>query len=120
MRKRCNSVKYTTARVVGEMIGMIGRVLKSFLFNILVFVLGFSVGYSYIATTVHYHATRCSYASYVKQANAKIDELVALDAQYSQKQDEIRDILKCFNNKLAHDEHHECDNAVGKFLIKEN
>lgn len=118
MRKKCNTTKYTTARVVGEIIGIVGRVLKSFLFNILVFALGIGVGYSYIATTVHYHATKCSYADYISQANIKVDELTALDIQYSKKKDEIRYVLKCLNDKLAHGEHHECNSKIGKLLIR--
>ena len=66
MGKKCNSkIKYTTARVAGEMIGIGGRVLRSFLFNMLIFVLGFSAGYSYVATMDHYYAKRCTYAKYI-------------------------------------------------------
>lgn len=120
MRKRCNSAKYTTARVIGEMIGIVGRVLKSFLFNILVFALGVGTGYSYVATTVHYHAAQCSHMNYIKQIHTKIDELAAFDTAYSQKQNEIREVLNCLSDKLAHDDYCECSNAVGKILINKD
>ena len=118
MGKKCiRKIKYTTARVVGEMIGIVGRVLRSFLFNMLIFVLGFSAGYSYVTTMDHYHAKRCTYAKYIQKIENKIDELATLDIEYSKKQDDIRELLRQFSEKLSHEEHCECDSNIGNFLI---
>ena len=118
MGKKCNSkIKYTTARVAGEMIGIVGRVLRSFLFNMLIFVLGFSAGYSYVATMDHYYAKRCTYAKYIQKIENKIDELASLNIEYSKKQDEVRELLRQFSEKLSHEEHCECDSNIGNFLI---
>jgi len=57
--------QYTTAKVVGEFIGMVGRVLRSAAFNILIFVLGFGVGFVYTATRVHYYGTKSTAYEYV-------------------------------------------------------
>ena len=118
MGKKCiRKIKYTTARVVGEMIGIVGRVLRSFLFNMLIFVLGFSAGYSYVATMDHYYAKRCTYAKYIQKIENKIDELASLNIEYSKKQDEVRELLRQFSEKLSHEEHCECDSNIGNFLI---
>ena len=118
MGKKCiRKIKYTTARVAGEMIGMVGRVLRSFLFNMLIFVLGFSAGYSYVATMDHYYAKRCTYAKYIQKIENKIDELAPLNIEYSKKQDEVRELLRQFSEKLSHEEHCECDSNIGNFLI---
>ena len=100
------------------MIGMIGRVLRSFLFNMIIFILGFSAGYSYVATRVHYHTTKCSYAEYIQMIHDKVDELTTMDIEYSKKQDEARVLLEQFRDKLSHDVHSECDSKLGKILIK--
>ena len=118
MGKKCiRKIKYTTARVAGVMIGIVGRVLRSFLFNMLIFVLGFSAGYSYVATMDHYYAKRCTYAKYIQKIENKIDELAPLNIEYSKKQDEVRELLRQFSEKLSHEEHCECDSNIGNFLI---
>ena len=118
MGKKCiRKIKYTTARVAGEMIGIVGRVLRSFLFNMLIFVLGFSAGYSYVATMDHYYAKRCTYAKYIQKIENKIDELAPLNIEDSKKQDEVRELLRQFSEKLSHEEHCECDSNIGNFLI---
>ena len=118
MGKKCiRKIKYTTARVAGEMIGIVGRVLRSFLFNMLIFVLGFSAGYSYVATMDHYYAKRCTYAKYIQKIENKIDELAPLNIEYSNKHDEVRELLRQFSEKLSHEEHCECDSNIGNFLL---
>ena len=40
-----------------------------------------------------------------------------MDIEYSKKQDEVRELLRQFSEKLSHEEHCECDSNIGNFLI---
>jgi len=57
--------KYTTVKVAGEFVAILGRMLRSFLFNILVFALGFGCGFAFIASRVHYYATKNPQVEYI-------------------------------------------------------
>ena len=51
-----SSRQYTTAKVVGTLLSVVNRVLRSFAFNMLIFALGFTVGYIFVDSKVHYYA----------------------------------------------------------------
>lgn len=108
---------YTTAKVTGVFIGMVGRVLKSTLFNLLMFAVGFCIGASYISCRIHYYATSCSDIEYIKKIESKVNEIEALDAVYDCKEEELRQILKQFWMKMSHDSNAICDKPVLKYLV---
>jgi len=45
--------KYTTAKMAGEFLGICSRTLRSFLFNVLVFCLGFGACYMYAVQKIN-------------------------------------------------------------------
>ena len=118
MKKNCDSNKKYTTRATGEIIGIVGRVFKLFLFNILIFVLGFSSGYSYVATRVYYYSTKSDNHQYIQQLNLKVDGPTELDLVYTKKQDKMMEMLSQLSNKIYRKEHSELDSYLGKFFIK--
>ena len=53
--------KYITIKLAGIVIGSISRVIRSFLFNLLLFALGFGCGYIYVVTHIESHLNETSY-----------------------------------------------------------
>ena len=52
-----NRKKYTTAKMAGEFMGICSRTFKSFLFNVLIFTLGFAACYVYAVQKINRQAT---------------------------------------------------------------
>ena len=53
--------EYTTIKFAGIVVGSISRVIRSFLFNLLLFALGFGCGYVYVVTHVEAHLNETQY-----------------------------------------------------------
>lgn len=114
-----SSRQYTTAKVVGTLLSVVNRVLRSFCFNLLLFVLGFAVGYIFIASKVHYYAVQHEDTAYLQQISDKIDEMAEMDLTYTKKQEEAKQMIRELKAKFSHDVHHECGNPIGdKIFIR--
>ena len=113
-----SSRQYTTAKVVGTLLSVVNRVLRSFAFNILMFALGFAVSYIFVASKVHYYAVQHPDIVYLQRITDKMDEMAELDKYYTKKQEEAKQICRELKAKLSHDVHHECGSSiVDKLLI---
>ena len=56
MRRSKETCVITTIELAGNCMLLLTKVLKSFLFNALIFILGFGVAYVYVVTMVHIKA----------------------------------------------------------------
>ena len=113
-----SSRQYTTARVVGTLLSVVNRVLKSFAFNVLMFTIGFAVSYIFVSSKVHYYAVQHPDIVYLQRLTDKLDEMAELDKDYMKKQEEAKQICRELKTKFSHDVHHECGNPiVDKLLI---
>ena len=113
-----SSRQYTTAKVVGTLLSVVNKVLRSFAFNILMFALGFTVGYIFVASKVHYYAVQHPDIVYLQRLNDKMDEMAELDKDYMKKQEEVKQMIRELKAKFSYDVHHECSNLiVDKLLI---
>lgn len=109
--------QYTTVKVVGTLLSVVNRVLRSFIFNLLLFAFGFAAGYIFIASKVHYYAVQHPDIVYLQQISDKIDEMAEMDLTYTKKQEEAKQICRELKAKFSHDVHHECGNPIGDKLF---
>ena len=109
----CMSNKqYTTVKVIGTLLSVVCKVLRSFVFNVFLFMLGFAFGYICIASKVHYYAIQHEDAVYLQNISDKIDEMAAMDIIYTKKQEEAKTMIKELKAKFSHDVYHECENPI--------
>ena len=114
-----SSRQYTTAKVVGTLLSVVNKVLRSFAFNILMFALGFATGYILIDSKVHYYAVQHPDMVYLQRLTDKMDEMAEMDKAYMKKQEEVKQMIRELKAKFSYDVHSECSNPiVDKLLIR--
>ena len=114
-----SSRQYTIAKVVGTLLSVVNRVLRSFVFNVLLFALGFATGYILIASKVHYYAVQHPDIVYLQKLTDKMDEMAEMDKAYMKKQEEVKQMIRELKFKFSHDVHYEYSNPiVDKLLIR--
>ena len=101
------------------MLSVVNRVLRSFVFNILIFALGFAVGYIFVDSKVHYYAVQHPDMVYLQRLTDKMDEMAEMDKVYMKKQEEIKQMIRELKAKFSYDVHYEYDNpVVDRLLIR--
>ena len=114
-----SSRQYTTVKVVGTLLSVVNRVLRSFAFNILIFALGFTVGYIFVDSKVHYYAVQHPDMVYLQRLTDKMDEMAEMDKAYMKKQEEVKQMIRELKAKFSHDVRYEYGNPiVDKLLIR--
>ena len=114
-----SSRQYTTVKVVGTLLSVVNRVLRSFAFNILIFALGFTVGYIFVDSKVHYYAVQHPDMVYLQRLTDKMDEMAEMDKAYMKKQEEVKQMIRELKAKFSYDVHYEYGNPiVDKLLIR--
>ena len=109
----CMSTKqYTTVKVIGTLLSVVNKVLRSFVFNVFLFMLGFAFGYICIVSKVHYYAIQHEDTVYLQNISDKIDEMAEMDIIYAKKREEAKMMIKELKAKFSHDVHHECENPI--------
>lgn len=94
--KPLTTTQYSAVKFTGEVLVIVGRVLRSFLFNILVFVLGFGCAYLFLSTKIQLEGDKST------------DVMFAQKIEYSIKQQKIfisnlEELLKDYKSKLSRD-----------------
>ena len=107
-----SSRQYTTVKVVGTLLSVVNRVLRSFAFNILIFALGFTVGYIFVDSKVHYYAVQHPDTVYLQRLTDKMDEMAEMDKAYMKKQEEVKQMIRELKTKFSYDVHYECSNPI--------
>ena len=114
-----SSRQYTTAKVVGTLLSVVNRVLRSFVFNVLLFPLGFATGYILIDSKVHYYAVQHPDMVYLQRLTDKMDEMAEMDKAYMKKQEEVKQMRRERKAKFSRDVRDECGSPiVDKLLIR--
>lgn len=91
-----------------RVLAILHRILKSTCFNILMMIIGFLVGFSYMVFDMHFYAVANSNYEFVVKIEHVIKELKELDKEYGEKQDHVLELLEEFKKKLAHDQCDKC------------
>ena len=107
-----SSRQYTTVKVVGTLLSVVNRVLRSFAFNILIFALGFTVGYIFVDSKVHYYAVQHPDMVYLQRLTDKMDEMAEMDKAYMKKQEEVKQMIRELKAKFSYDVHYEYGNPI--------
>lgn len=111
-----NRKKYTMIQVAGTFIGILNKLFRSVCFNIFIFIIGFSAGYSYVATAVHYYAKKNKNYECLTHLQNNLKTQQQQIKQYYMTNDEF---IRQAKLKLSHDEHKECESTIGRILINE-
>lgn len=110
--KSCNNIKLTAALVLNAVTITILKIIKSFLFNILIFMIGFGLGYVFISQEIHYHAKNHQLYQYVKELDDHLNKLEEMDKDYLKANREVKSILNKLANDIAHDRHCNSSNSI--------
>lgn len=102
----------TTIELVGNCLLLLGKVLKSLLFNLLIFILGFGVAYVYIVTLVHTKATQNQNYECIQQIESELHQQM----QICHKIEAQLNVLKI---KSAHDVDPICNHLLVKPFMSE-
>lgn len=95
--------QYRPTRFQMQFLGILHRILKSAAFNIFMLILGFGIGFGYVALTIHYYAVANSNYEFVAKIEQKIKEMAEMDVKYTDKEKEVAELLKQFKLKISHD-----------------
>lgn len=107
-----NNPKMTLALVLNGITITTLKIIKSFLFNILVFIIGFGLGYVIISQEVHYHAKNHELYQYVEELNLHLEKLNKMDEEYFKINNDVKFILKRMANDIAHEHHCNSSNSI--------
>lgn len=86
-----------------QFLGILHRIIKSTLFNILLLIFGFGVGFVHAAFVMHHNAVANSNYEFIVKIEQDIHDLEQMDVHYALKQKSILNHLKMFKCKLSHD-----------------
>lgn len=87
-----------------QFLGILHRILRSGIFNILMLVVGFGIGFIHAALSIHYNALANSNYEFITKIEQEVKDLAQLDVHYTQKQKNILYQLKIFKHKISHDQ----------------
>lgn len=85
--------QYSTMKFAGEFVGLVGRVLKSFLFNLLVFIVGFSLAYIFVVSHVQMKAKKSVDVQFVQQLEKDLEQQKKIVEKLEQQVKEYKDKL---------------------------
>ena len=120
-----HKVKYTTTKFVADFLGIVYRVSKSIIFNILLFIIGFGLGYVVVTNEVHYCAVQHDEAEYLQKIQSCIQKLEkTYDDTCMPTYNEMLKTVEDLQKQQAHEVKIEkgfplnCESELGKRIFK--
>jgi len=88
-------------RIEIQFLGFLYRISKSVAFNIAMIVLGFATGFVSLVLHYHYVYVMNSNNEFIPKLEQKLKDLEKMDMEYTEKEQEIKELLKEIKMKLV-------------------
>ena len=87
-----------------ECLGIFHRIVKSVMFNIIMLILGFVLGFGSVICHIRYSTSISSKHKYIEKIETTLDDINKFNEQYEKKCDDIKNILIDLEIKLSQDD----------------